>query len=64
MNLAASLERLRKDAADAALVRDLVPPARRELYDKVRQHISKLADEVEQAMKHASTGSTGPRHQL
>jgi hypothetical protein len=55
MNLAASLERLRKDAADAALVRDLVPPARRDLYDKVRQHIIGLADEVERAMKQTST---------
>jgi hypothetical protein len=54
MNLAASLERLRKDAADAASVRDLVPPARRDMYDKVHRHIIRLADEVERAMKQAS----------
>ncbi|MBR0755353.1 hypothetical protein JQ604_24480 [Bradyrhizobium jicamae] len=48
----ASLERLRTDAAEAALIRDLAAdPAKRELFDRLSQHFTQLADEVEQAMK-------------
>ena len=54
MNFAATLERLRKDAADAALVRDLVPPARRDRFDRVQRSINRLADDVERAMKQAN----------
>ena len=47
----ASLERLRKDAADAALVRDLATDkAKQELYDRLYRHFNQLADEVERAM--------------
>jgi hypothetical protein len=47
----ASLDKLRADAADAALTRDLVTDkAKREFYDRLHQHFTRLADEVEQAM--------------
>jgi hypothetical protein len=45
------LEKLRKDAAEAALVRDLATDkAKRELFDRLAQHLTTLAGEVEQAM--------------
>ncbi len=47
----ASLEKLRADAAEAALVRDLATdPAKREMFDRLALHLSSLADQVEQAM--------------
>jgi hypothetical protein len=48
----ASIEKLRKDAAEAALVRDLATDTtKRETFDRLHQHLTRLADEVEQAMK-------------
>jgi hypothetical protein len=48
----ASIEKLRKDAAEAALIRDLATDhTKREVYDRLHQHLNRLADEVEQAMK-------------
>ena len=48
----ASIEKLRKDAAEAALVRDLATnTTKREMFDRLHQHLTRLADEVEQAMK-------------
>ena len=48
----ASLEKLRKDAAEAASVRDLAAdPTKRALFDRLHQHLNQLADEVEQAMR-------------
>lgn len=48
----ASIEKLRKDAAEAALIRDLATSqTKREMYDKLHQHFIRLADEVEVAMK-------------
>jgi hypothetical protein len=48
----ASIEKLRKDAAEAALIRDLaMDTAKREMFDRLYQHLSRLADEVEAAMK-------------
>jgi hypothetical protein len=47
----ASLEKLRTDAAEAAIIRDLATDkTKRELFDRLYQHFSRLADEVEQAM--------------
>jgi hypothetical protein len=52
----ASIERLRKDAAEAALIRDLATdPTKREMFGKLHEHLSRLADEVEQAMKSGAT---------
>jgi hypothetical protein len=53
----ASIETLRADAAEAALIRDLATEkTKREMFDRLHQHLNRLADEVEQAMK-ASKGS-------
>jgi len=47
----ASLEKLRQEAAEAALIRDLATDkAKREMFDRLHQHMNRLADEVEQAM--------------
>lgn len=52
----ASIEKLRKDAAEAALIRDLATDkTKREMYDKLHQHFNGLAGEVEQAMKSNET---------
>ena len=52
----ASLEKLRKDAAEAALIRDLATnTTKREMFDRLHQHLTRLADEVEQAMKSDKT---------
>jgi hypothetical protein len=47
----ASLEKLRKDAAECALIRDLATDkTKREMFDRLAQHLNQLADEVEKAM--------------
>jgi hypothetical protein len=47
----ASLEKLRRDAAEAALIRDLTTDkTKRDMFDHLHQHLSRLADEVEQAI--------------
>jgi hypothetical protein len=46
-----SLEKLRSDAAEAALIRDLATDmAKREMFDRLARHLDQLADDVEQAM--------------
>jgi hypothetical protein len=53
----ASLEKLRKDAAEAALIRDLATQSsKRDLFDQLHRHFSRLADEVEHAIKQARRG--------
>jgi len=45
------LEKLRKDAAECALIRDLATDkAKREMFDRIASHLTVLADQVEQAM--------------
>ena len=47
----ASIEKLRRDAVEAALIRDLATsPVKREMFDRLCQHLNRLADEVEKAM--------------
>jgi hypothetical protein len=47
----ASLEKLRADAAECALIRDLATDRKkRETFDRLHQHLTQLAIEVEQAM--------------
>jgi hypothetical protein len=47
----AQLEKLRTDAAECALIRDLTTDrAKREMFDRLHRHLSALADEVEKAM--------------
>ena len=58
----ASLEKLRSDAAEAALIRDLATDmAKREMFDRLAQHLDQLADYVERAMNapKASQGLSG-----
>jgi hypothetical protein len=53
----ASLEKLRNDAAEAALIRDLATDmAKREMFDRLAQHLDQLADDVEQAMNAPKAG--------
>jgi hypothetical protein len=48
----ASIEKLRRDAADAAIIRDLATnKAKREMFDRLYRHLTQLADELEHAMK-------------
>lgn len=47
-----SVEKLRKDAAEAALIRDLTTDgAKREVFNPLYEHLNRLADEVEPASK-------------
>jgi hypothetical protein len=50
-DLQASLEKLRADAAEAALIRDLATDIKkRELFTRLADHFAALADEVECAI--------------
>ena len=50
----ASLETLRRDATEAALIRDLATDRKkREMFDRLARPLYQLADEVEQAMAKA-----------
>jgi hypothetical protein len=50
-DLLAYLEKLRKDASECALVRDLATDrAKREMFDRLARHLDLLADEVERAV--------------
>jgi hypothetical protein len=47
-----SIEKLRRDAAEAAMIRDLATDrTKREMFNRLHEHLNRLADEVEQAMK-------------
>jgi hypothetical protein len=51
------LEKLRKDAAECALIRDLATePSKRELFTRLAAHLTVLADQVELAMQERKTG--------
>ena len=48
----ASLEKLRRDAAEAALIRDLATDVtKQQMFNRLHEHLNRLADEVEAAMK-------------
>ena len=50
----ASLEKLRSDAAEAALIRDLATDTeKREMFARLAKHLDQLADDVERAMNAA-----------
>ena len=58
----ASLEKLRREAAEAALIRDLAgDPAKREMFDRLSEHLSRLADEVEEALNGHKSGNRAAR---
>jgi hypothetical protein len=47
----AQVEKLRKDAAECALIRDLATDmAKREVFDRLANHLTLLANQVEMAM--------------
>jgi hypothetical protein len=51
IDMKASLEKLRADAAEAALIRDLATDrAKRELFNRLALHFATLATEIEHAM--------------
>jgi hypothetical protein len=51
IDMQASLEKLRVDAAEAALIRDLATDtAKRELFARLALHFATLATEIEQAI--------------
>ncbi len=51
------LEKLRRDAGECALVRDLATDkAKREMFDRLARHLEQLADEIERAMNSQKTG--------
>ena len=50
-DMEAHLEKLRRDAAECAIIRDLATdPKKRELFTKLAEHMSVLASEVERAI--------------
>ena len=52
------LEKLREDAAECALIRDLATDkAKWELFEQLAVHLSALADHVALAILHAKPGS-------
>ena len=53
----ASIEKLRKDAAEAAHIRDLATDqTKRDMCDNLHKHFNRLADEIEQAVKSNPAG--------
>jgi ribosomal protein S7 len=47
----AQVEKLRRDAAECAMIRDLATDkAKREMFDRLASHLTVLADQVEMAM--------------
>ena len=51
-----SIEKLRRDAAEAAMIRDLATdPTKQQMFGKLSEHLNRLADEVEQVMKSVTT---------
>ena len=52
----AQVEKLRTEAAECALIRDLATDkAKRELFERLAQHLGALADEVEKEMHKRKT---------
>lgn len=53
----AQLEKLRKEAAECALIRDLATDkAKQALFDQLASRLTVLADQVEQAMRERNAG--------
>jgi ribosomal protein S7 len=51
-------EKLRRDAAECALIRDLATDkAKREMFDRLANHLTVLADQVELAMMERKNGN-------
>jgi hypothetical protein len=56
----AQLEKLRRDAAECALIADLATsPQKRELFARLAEHLAALAADVERAMTAANENASG-----
>jgi len=56
-DMRAHLERLRADAAECSLIRDLATdPRKKELFARLTAHLAMLADEVERGIQEAPSG--------
>ena len=54
----AQIEKLRKDAAECALIRDhATDKAKREIFDRLANHLTILASQVEQAIREKKIGA-------
>lgn len=54
----AQVEKLRRDAAECALIRDLAADkAKHDLFDRLASHLIGLAQQVEMAMLERNTGT-------
>jgi hypothetical protein len=59
-DMKAHLEKLRSDAAECALIRDLATdPQKRALFTRLAEHLGTLASEVEAAIAAKLTGGEG-----
>ncbi len=59
-DMKAHLEKLRADAAECALIRDLATdPQKRALFTRLAEHLATLASEVEAAIAATLTGGEG-----
>jgi hypothetical protein len=64
-DMESQLERLRADAAECALIRDLATDLqKRELFGRLAEHLNVLAAEVERAIAQASAGGDAERARL
>ncbi|MCP3459633.1 hypothetical protein [Bradyrhizobium sp. CCGUVB23] len=60
-DMRAQLEKLRTEAAECALIRDLATDKKkRELFAKLADHLAVLAEEVERAMTEMGTQDVAP----
>ncbi|WP_441232586.1 hypothetical protein [Bradyrhizobium sp. 1200_D9_N1_1] len=60
-DMQARLEKLRRDAAECALIRDLATdPKKRELFARLADHLDVLASAVEQAIRESGGSEISP----
>ncbi|MDA9535521.1 hypothetical protein ACM41_04265 [Bradyrhizobium sp. CCBAU 21362] len=58
-DMQAQLEKLQRDAAECALIRDLATdPKKRELFAKLAEHLAVLASAVEQAIGESTAATS------
>ena len=60
-DMQAQLEKLQRDAAECALIRDLATnPKKRELFARLAEHLAMLASAVEQAIGESTDSDIAP----
>ena len=60
-DMQAQLEKLQRDAAECALIRDLATdPKKRELFTRLAEHLTALASEVERAISESVESEITP----